>query len=229
MNLSLTKKILVSLLGLGVVGSLVGMGTFASFTAQTTNPSNTFATGTLVLSNKVDSVSACLSTGAGTTTDTNINANCTTLVALTNKKPGDTATTANITIKNEGSLDASALKVFENAVCVTVNDPARPYNGTGDVCDSLNFYIQEYNSTFATPTSSCVYPVNASASCSFNSSNTVKTFRTSYNSSSTGLSLGSLTTGSSKYYQIAVQLDSGAGNAYQGRQATFDLTWYLAQ
>ena len=73
MKLNLQKKVLLSMGVVAGIGALAGAGTFATFTAQTTNPSNTFANGTLVLSNKVGAASACLSTGGGNT-DTNSNA-----------------------------------------------------------------------------------------------------------------------------------------------------------
>src|SRR5206468_4926503 len=77
----------------GVVMSLCGFtaaATVANFSAETANPTNKFATGTLVLSNtKAGGSGACLSTGGGST-DTNVNSACDTLFSLTVKKPGDT-------------------------------------------------------------------------------------------------------------------------------------------
>ena len=72
MKLSLHKKVLLSMGVVAGIGALAGAGTFATFTAQTSNPSNTFADGTLVLSNKVGGASACLYGGspdAGVTCD----------------------------------------------------------------------------------------------------------------------------------------------------------------
>src|SRR5438309_6472888 len=103
----LTAAVLMTLCG------FTAAATVASFTAETTNPTNKFATGTLVLSNKVNSNTACLSTGGGNT-NTNTNAACDTLFSLTVKKPGDSGT-ANLTLLNAGSLAASALKVFSSA------------------------------------------------------------------------------------------------------------------
>jgi len=51
MKLSLFKKVCLTVMGVGVVGSLVSVGTFATFTATTTNPNNTFAAGTLQITN----------------------------------------------------------------------------------------------------------------------------------------------------------------------------------
>src|SRR3981189_2538447 len=81
LKLSLHKKVLLSMGVVAGIGALAGAGTFATFTAQTSNPTNTFADGTLVLSNKVGSGTACLSTG-GLTTDTNANGACDTAFSL---------------------------------------------------------------------------------------------------------------------------------------------------
>src|SRR2546421_5733601 len=108
MKLGLHKKVLLSMGVVTGIGALAGAGTFATFTAQTTNPTNTFANGTLVLSNKVGSGTACLSTGGGTT-DTNSNSACDTAFSLAVKAAGDSST-ANITLQNKGSPPVSALK-----------------------------------------------------------------------------------------------------------------------
>src|SRR5207244_142624 len=76
----LTAAVLMALCG------FTAAATVASFTAETTNPTNKFATGTLVLSNKVNSGTACLST-AGGTTDTNTHGACDTPFSLTVKQP----------------------------------------------------------------------------------------------------------------------------------------------
>src|SRR5690606_32179187 len=64
------KRIAATVLVLVGLVAAVGVGAFASFNAQTSNPGNLFADGTLVLSNSVNGGTACLST-AGGTTDTN--------------------------------------------------------------------------------------------------------------------------------------------------------------
>src|SRR5207248_6758151 len=112
-RLLMKTRIAVTALTLLALCAFTATATIASFTAETTNPTNKFATGTLVLSNKVNSNTACLST-AGASTDTNANSGCDTLFNLTVKKPGDSGS-ANLTLKNDGSLAASALKLFTSA------------------------------------------------------------------------------------------------------------------
>ena len=58
MHLNLFKKICLTVMGVGLVSSVVSVGTFASFTAMTTNPSNTFAAGTLNLTNTTTNVAS---------------------------------------------------------------------------------------------------------------------------------------------------------------------------
>src|SRR3954471_20032836 len=85
LRMALTAGVAIS------VGGFTAAATVASFTAETTNPTNKFATGTLVLSNKVNSGTACLST-AGGNTDPNATPGCDNLFNLPVQNPG--ATTA---------------------------------------------------------------------------------------------------------------------------------------
>src|SRR3954468_19841951 len=140
MKLSFQKKVLLSLGVVAGIGALAGAGTFATFTAQTTNPSNTFANGTLVPSNRVNGGAVCLSTGGGDT-DVNANGSCSTAFNLAVKKPGDSGTT-DIILENAGSLAASALKVY-SASCTDANAAGETYHGTGLPCGIVQIYIQQ--------------------------------------------------------------------------------------
>src|SRR5436190_289813 len=64
-SMNLKQKVLMSVGTLGVAAAVAAGGSFATFSAQTTNSGNTFATGTLVMSNTVNTGTACLSTGGG--------------------------------------------------------------------------------------------------------------------------------------------------------------------
>ena len=59
------KKVLLSLMVVGAMGTTVGAGTFASYTGRATNASNTFSTGTIALGNQKDSGRICISTNGG--------------------------------------------------------------------------------------------------------------------------------------------------------------------
>jgi predicted ribosomally synthesized peptide with SipW-like signal peptide len=220
-------KVLIGVGLLAVIGG--GAGTFATFNAQTTNSGNTFATGTLVLSNTVGATT-CLST-AGGTTDTNANSvGCAAVFSATVKKPGDIAG-GNVTLQNSGSLAASLLKLTATS-CTDANAGSESFHGTGSVCGALNFYVQEWsNSGFSTPYK-CWYGGGTSSTCD-------ATFATSpvslagFGTSPVTISAGPSATafapsgssGDTRWFTIAVQLPQGANNTFQGRQAQLALTW----
>lgn len=224
--MNLKQKVLMSVGTLGVAAAVAAGGSFATFNAQTSNAGNTFANGTLVMSNTVNSGTACLST-AGGSTDTNVNNNCGALFNLTVKKPGDSAT-ANLEIKNEGSLDAAALKSFATG-CVDANASGESYHGGGLPCSAVQLYIQQTDSSFAAKTA-CLYGgATVPNTCDFSdTSKTIGDFASTHTDSASGLTVGSgLVHGTSDYFVIGVKLPSSADNSYQGRQATVGLSWFM--
>ncbi|MDQ5825553.1 MAG: SipW-dependent-type signal peptide-containing protein [Chloroflexota bacterium] len=222
------KKVLLTVMVLGMVSGVLGSGTFATFTAQTTNPNNTFQAGTLVLSNTKTGGTTCFSTGGGNT-DTNSNTNCDQLINATVRKPGDTASQT-LTVKNEGSLAASALKLFSTA-CTNGNSSGESYFGTGLACGKVQLYIQQYSDASFTTPSACLYGGATGATCDFSdATKTLSAFQSAYGTSGSGLAVGSgLAAGASVYVKIAVQLPTDANNSFQGRQATMDFNWYMSQ
>jgi predicted ribosomally synthesized peptide with SipW-like signal peptide len=212
------------IVGVAVI-AVIGLGTYATFTAQATNPGNKFATGTLVLTDTRQGGSTCYSTGGGTT-DTNVNNSCDTLLSLTVKAPGDSGS-ANVTIKNDGSLDASDLQLY-TAGCTPANAIGESYHGTGDPCSSVQFSVQQWTNSNFTGASTCVYGGGTATACAFDASHTLDDFATTYDSS-TPYSFGAVTAGTSLYFSVAMQLPSSADNSLQGRQATIDFTWYATQ
>ena len=217
--------IAVAIAGLAALGS----GSYASYSAQTTNPTNKFSTGALVLTNTKQGGSACLST-AGGATDTNANSACDTLFNLTVKKPGDSAT-VNLTVQNSGSLAASIFKVFSSA-CADSNAAAETYHGTGSLCSKVQLYIQQWSNSGFSTVSSCLYGgATVTNTCDFSdTAKTLTAFSTAYTNSTTGLSIGSgLTAGTSNYFTIGVMLPTSADNTVQGRAASIDLSWFVQQ
>jgi spore coat-associated protein N len=223
------KKLAITGAILASATALIGGGTFASFNAQTKNPTNTFATGTLVLSDTVGAGTACLSTGAGVNTDTNVNNSCSTIFALSVKKPGDSST-ADITLKNEGTLAASALKIFSSAACANSDASGETYHGTGVPCAKVQLYIQQYSDSARTTVSNCLYGAAVTANtCDFtDATKTLAAFRTAYDGTTT-LGAGTLAAGASRYFRIGVMLPSDADNTFQGRTASTDFTWLIEQ
>lgn len=228
------RKVLLSLGAVAVVGAIVGGGTYATFNAQTANPGNVWANGTLVLSNKVGSGTTCLSTGAGTGTDTNVNNNCDALFSgATLRKPNDSATVP-VSVKNEGSLNASALKLHASA-CTAGDTTGETYKGTGDPCDKVQVYVQRWTDAARTVPAACVFGSAQTLTpniCDFAATGaeakTLGAFAAA-NNSTTPLNLGALATGATNYYTIGVKLPATTSNAYQGRRASVDLTWTLEQ
>lgn len=104
-NLLSTKKVLLAMMLIGALAYFGGSGTWASFSAETSNSGSSIATGTLTLSDQVGTTQACLSTTADT--HNNVNGRCTAIFNLTNVAPGVFGGTAKMTLQNTGSIDAS--------------------------------------------------------------------------------------------------------------------------
>lgn len=213
------------LLGAFAVTSLVlsSGGTTAAFTAQTTNASNSFASGTLILSNAKTSGTTCLSSGGAGGLDANSNSTaCDDLVAGTLRKPGDT-TTATVTLANTGTLNASAL-TLKSTLCTNANVGAT--NGTGNPCSAVMLTIHDDannqcfypTATFGTPTA---------GACTATATGTLADFVS--RSSAVPLSLGALAAGAGRAYTVTATLPSTAGNNMQGRSGNLDLVWTLDQ
>lgn len=226
-TMSNVRKCLLSLLVLGVVTSVITGGTFASFSAQTTNPANTFAAGTLTMTN----VAGTAVSGTNCTTATN-SGTCATLFAagtagttgLTNFKPGGSDVTNTVAITYTGSIPTGDFRLYttsyatkgagSSALC-TATDPAA----------KLNLQIK-VGSTIIYPTTGTGY-------------GTLKEFATTYTSTSNGLQLKGGTNGAGSVgvwatddagtYTISVNLDSSADNPYQGCQSEASFNWYAVQ
>ncbi|MGH3009788.1 MAG: hypothetical protein ACRDLM_10350 [Gaiellaceae bacterium] len=116
-KLNRTKKFLVLAMLTGLIAYVMGGSTFATFSAQTANPNSSVASGTLTMSDQVNSGTVCNSYGAAS--QDNYNGACDTILALTNQAPGVTDPSgtypggyAKVTIKNTGSIDASLFSLF---------------------------------------------------------------------------------------------------------------------
>ena len=217
------KQYLMLLTVVGLVSVASGSGTFASFSAETTNAGNTFATGTIVLSNTVNAGSACLSTGGGNT-NTNINAACTALFNSTVKKPGDSYAADQLDLQNAGSLAATTLKLSQSS-CVTTDAAGQTYHGTGDLCPLLDVYVQEWTDNTYSVASHCWYGGGTATTCAFDDTKTL----TALNTASPLTITGGMGAGAHRYFTIGIELQSGAGNTVQGRSAAADLTWHVDQ
>lgn len=231
--MSRSRRWLLLMLLLGLAGNVGGAGTFASFSASTTNEGSTFATGTIVLSNQKNAETACLSTGATPAIgddDTDNTFACGSLINVNVRKPGDVAT-VDLTLQNVGTLDATTLRVHRSAACAQANAAGESYFGTGNMCTTLLFALQEYDDAARTDVGYCHVGAATGADTLCTTSGTLNSFMTTYTGATTAamLDLGPLPTTGTRYFRLIVDLPSTAGNTLQGRQATFGFTWRLDQ
>ena len=205
-------------------------GTFASFGSSMSN-AGTFATGTLVLSNQVESATACLSTGAGST-DVNANDACDALFDLATRKPGQ-ATNVDVTLVNEGNLDASSLHLsWASPPCTTADAVGTSYHGGGDLCDVMRVQVQQYASPTQRSSNDrtggvCWFGGGTATSCSYN--NAFDLAALAAHDDGAPIDLGPMGPGEARYLRLYVQLPGTADNSVQGRAVTVPLRWSLAQ
>lgn len=107
---STSKAILVLMMMVGIVAYFGGAGTFAGFTAQTSNANSTLGSGSLLLQNTVNASPVCESK-VGESSN-NVNANCTALFSYSNQEPGVYSGVSTVTIKNSGTLNASTMYLW---------------------------------------------------------------------------------------------------------------------
>ncbi|MDX6425591.1 MAG: hypothetical protein QOD52_996 [Gaiellaceae bacterium] len=241
MSRTKTKRYLMLLAAVGLIAAgLGGTGTFASFTAQTTNADNSFTTGTLLLSNKVTTVTstACLSNTPGAT---NANGGCDIVVSGTKLFPGASPISGTVILKNVGSIDASVLNLT-TAGCAPDASQA-PFTSSADLCASVFMYVQETTSDGAGP-SHCWFGVGAgttTCSTTFAGATSADDSLNAFHTAFATAALGDLSTPSplstalpsdgSRYFKIGLYLKgtgSAAGdNNFQGLSASFPLTWHI--
>lgn len=230
------KKLLLSVIAVGLIASVTAGSTYALFTSKTTNANNTIQSGTLTFSNTVNTGTACVtqsSTG-------NVNTGCDALVTaastwfpLSSNSPASTEyAAAKLTITDSGSLPASALSVYMPS-CSPSATTGAPSPGGGNPCASggLDFQIEEMtDATFTTPLK-CWWPTVAAGACSFNDANLVNSLANFDGTYNVGTNRYPLGTGpaamSSRYFLIVLAEPVNASNALQGETATLALQWHM--
>jgi hypothetical protein len=217
------KQVLATLILVGALSSLTVGGTFALLSSQESNAQGFVSSGTLTLGNTVGTTgTTCFSYGAGSTG--NVNSACDALfTSAAQNYPGAPAT-VEVTITNNGSIDASDLSVYMPS-CTNAVTPGAPAPGGGDPCavGGAQFYIQETDASWAPTT--CRFL--GSTPCTF-SDDSLNLFSANANSPATALDLGAGPAhGQSRYFVIGMQLPSNASNTLQGQTAQFGLTWHL--
>lgn len=135
-KLTSLKRWLFAALAVGLLASS-GSGTFASFNAQATNKTSSIASGTLTLSDRVNSGNICLTSGGSVGAPaTNKNPTCTAILAVNNVEPGSwnpSLQSAKVTVRDIGSLNASTFVLQATKVstsgspnCVDTTTTAAP-------------------------------------------------------------------------------------------------------
>ena len=230
------KPILVGMLILGAITAAVSGGTFATFNASTSNDA-TITSGTLLLGNTVNAGTECMSTDAGgappSATITAANTNACTALFNTTLNPTQSGV-ANLTLKNEGNLNAATSSLVATA-CVSVINPIT-VNGTafsGDtvnapLCSILQLVVAEVTVSGGNTLTGagCVYGLAGGlvpvTNCQYDVTKTV--------SGAAGTTaLGAFTAGTSRFFVVGVNFPNTADNRYQGQKATVTLTWTINQ
>lgn len=175
-------------------------GTLSGFVASINNPTNTTATGALIMQeqNAAGTVT-CLSTDGGSiSTNTATCATINKLGGSTTMIPGQTITT-NITIKNTGTVNAGSFTLTPSAC--TQSAAASPSGTATDLCTQLQLVVTQGATTVYSGTAAGFVTGGA---------------RTIAGPPAAGVSLP---------FTFAVTLPAAAGNTYQNLQASLPLLW----
>ena len=127
-KLAITAAVLLTMLG------FLSVGTYATFSAQTTNPTNVLANGSMTMTN----VAGTAVSGSNCTTSTS-NGTCATLFSAgsTGMAPGAADKTNSVTITYTGSITTSTFGLYAanystksggSAAACTATDPATKIN-----------------------------------------------------------------------------------------------------
>lgn len=116
-----TKKVLLAVMAIAAAAYLGTGGTFATFSADTSNNGDSISSGTLTMNNQVNSAALCYSANGAV----NNNPNCDKVVNVTNVAPGvfTSTETSQVTIQNSGSLDATNFYLSAPYVNATLTSP----------------------------------------------------------------------------------------------------------
>lgn len=138
------KRWLGFALVLGVLIYSGSAGTFSSFNAETDNPGNNLASGTLVLGNTPSGGGTCWSYSSGSGGN-NLNSNCAVLLNSPNIEPGSWTTSGSnpqetsLTIQNAGSLPASLFYLRTPTSSACADPQTTSYSNGGLAGSSLTF------------------------------------------------------------------------------------------
>jgi predicted ribosomally synthesized peptide with SipW-like signal peptide len=141
MRFSTLRNLMLSMLVLGVAGSVAGVGTFATFNATTTSTGNTFSSANVTFRDILNGNGAnvCTSTSGGTAAG----AGCTTaLGTAATMVPGDTKY-GTVVLTNQGNVSVSAGLTVTDSASNVLTSTAIGTAGTSPVSAGLGLFILE--------------------------------------------------------------------------------------
>lgn len=190
----------------------------STINAQASNPGNVFGIGSVVLNDRTPSGTTCISAaGAGGQT---ANGACGAIFQVQGAAPG-TAGGGRVTVRNQGTVPVSRFSLWAPAECAN-SSPANTIHGGGDLCQRVQMTIHDDSHDL------CYFPDAVAGPCTLRAGGTMGSFAQRYRPGQP-LALSPNGLGGGITYSFRVALDGAAGNEYQGRLATLDFTWEIAQ
>jgi predicted ribosomally synthesized peptide with SipW-like signal peptide len=227
------KQYLMLLTVIGLVSVASGSGTFASFSADVTNPGNTFASGTLFLHNTTGATTCTSESGAlNVNPGTGVGGDaCAVLFNASSLQGG--AVTADLALNNAGTINAATDMKFDVSSCSVRDNSGATGSivtfGVAPTCGNFYITVQETDNTFASNTycafgtdvaGTCAAPTNAHTLLNTNSLTALKT---------TGAVNATLNAAATRYYVVTILPSVTNDNTLQNRKLTFALSWHLDQ
>lgn len=207
------KKVLFAVLGLLIVASLAGAGTFAYFTDTEKSTNNTMVAGTLDLT--VDSTDAAVTT-----------------VDVFNKAPGDSGVGTTV-LKNVGSLEGE-LEITMSAITNTESTGTTEYEGDGDPGE-LGAYLKmvlwidvDKSGTFNSGDVELLSDGTVAAYDAVNNTALTYDIANNYDSDSWDVA-ETMAAGAEDNFVISWEIPTGTGNSIQGDSMSFDVSFLLEQ
>jgi len=223
------KQYLMLLTVIGLVSIASGSGTFASFSAQTTNAGNTFSAGTLFLHDTANGGTTCNSESQTTGPNYNIDPAGCGILFTADLSQG--ATTAELALNDAGSLASTDLLAsVPNCSWSKTNGASPTFISLPGDCSGLYITIQEKTTNSYATNQYCAYgPSTTQPACDApNNTATLASLTSATQLKTTTGANATLAAGATRYYVITVDPSGvGSGNALQNLTVTFDLRWHI--
>ena len=223
------KQYLMLLTVIGLVSIASGSGTFASFSAQTTNAGNTFSAGTLFLHDTANGGTTCNSESQTTGPNYNIDPAGCGILFTADLSHG--AMTADLALANAGSLASTDLLAsVPNCSWSKTNGASPTFISLPADCSGLYITIQEKTTNSYATNQYCAYgPSTTQPACDApNNTATLASLTSATQLKTTTGANATLAAGATRFYVITVDPSGvGSGNALQNLTVTFDLRWHI--